>query len=93
MSENTSFEDINEAKLSMDDIYSQSDPRAYFCELNKLGYEIPGIAKPIFQNVVRHLQQHRDDTIHVLDIGCSYGVNAAILKHDLSMDVLYEHWG
>ena len=26
-------------------------------------------------------------------LGCSYGVNAALLKHDLSMDELYEHWG
>ena len=29
----------------------------------------------------------------MLDLGCSYGVNAAILKHDLSMEDLYEHWG
>jgi len=29
----------------------------------------------------------------VLDLGCSYGVNAALLKHDLSMPELYDHWG
>ena len=29
---------------------------------------------------------------HVLDLGCSYGVNAALLKHDLSIGDLYEHW-
>jgi hypothetical protein len=29
----------------------------------------------------------------VLDLGCSYGVNAALLKHDLSMRELYERWG
>jgi len=92
MSDDTTFEEINAVKASMDDIYDQSDPRAYFRELHKLGYAIPGIAKPIFQKLIRHLQRRRDDTVHVLDMGCSYGVNAALLKHDLSMEELYEHW-
>jgi len=87
------FEEINEAKSNMDNIYNQSDPRAYFRELKKLGYAIPDIAKPIFQKLICHLQRRRDDTVHVLDLGCSYGVNAALLKHDLSMSDLYEHWG
>jgi SAM-dependent methyltransferase len=77
----------------MDHIYNQSDPRAYFRELKKLDYAIPDIAKPIFQKLICHLQRRRDDTVHVLDLGCSYGVNAALLKHNLSMGDLYEHWG
>jgi SAM-dependent methyltransferase len=87
------FEASNEAKASMDYIYDQPDPRAYFCELQKLGYAIPGAAKPIFQKLVSHLQRLRNGSVHVLDIGCSYGVNAALLKYDLSMPELYEHWG
>ena len=93
MSDDPTFEDINVAKADMDHIYNQSDPRAYFHELNKLDYAIPDTAKPIFQKLIGHLQKSQNDTIHVLDLGCSYGVNAAILKHDLSMDELYEHWG
>jgi len=93
MSGDTAFEDINEAKAAMDHIYNQSDPRAYFHELSKLDYAIPDTAKPIFQKLIGHLQQRQNDTVHVLDLGCSYGINAAILKHDLSMDELYEHWG
>ena len=85
------FEDINEANL--DHIYNQSDPRAYFRELKKLDYAIPEVAKPIFQKLIGALQERRDNTIHVLDLGCSYGINAALLKHDLSMDDLYDHWG
>jgi len=92
MSVETTFEQINVAKANMDDVYDQSDPRAYFRELHKLDYAIPDNAKPIFQNLIRHLQKRRDDKVHVLDLGCSYGVNAALLKHDLSMDELYEHW-
>ncbi|MBL4613670.1 MAG: hypothetical protein JKY27_02185 [Magnetovibrio sp.] len=93
MSGDSAFEDINEVKADMDHIYNQSDPRAYFHELNKLDYAIPDTAKPIFQKLIGHLQQRHNDTVHVLDLGCSYGINAAILKHDLSMDELYEHWG
>jgi predicted TPR repeat methyltransferase len=92
MSSESVFEDINEVKENMDYIYNQLDPRAYFRELNKLDYAIPYTAKPIFQKLIGYLQQRRDNTIQVLDLGCSYGVNAAILKHDLSMDELYEHW-
>ena len=89
----TAFEEINEAKANMDHIYDQPDPRAYFRELDKLGYAIPGVAKPIFQKLISHLQRRRNNSVHVLDLGCSYGVNAALLKHDLSMPELYEHWG
>jgi len=93
MSAYNAFESINEAKADMDHIYNQSDPRAYFHELNKLDYAIPDTAKLIFQTLIGHLQASQNDTIHILDLGCSYGINAAILKHDLSMDKLYEHWG
>lgn len=89
----TTFEKINESKMSMDHIYDRLDPRAYFRELSKLHYVIPNTAKPVFQKLIGQLQKKREDeTIHVLDIGCSYGINAAILKHDLSMPDLYRHW-
>jgi len=87
------FEDINEVKADMDHIYNETDPRAYFHELNKLDYAIPDTAKLIFQTLIGHLQACQNDTVHILDLGCSYGINAAILKHDLSMDKLYDYWG
>ena len=93
MTDDAVFEEINEAKADMDHIYNQPDPRAYFRELKKLGYAIPGAAQPIFQKVISHLRRRRNGTVHVLDLGCSYGVNAALLKHDLTMPELYEHWG
>ena len=93
MTGDAAFEEINEAKATMDHIYNQHDPRAYFRELTKLEYAIPGRAKPIFQKLIRHLRARRDDMVFVLDLGCSYGVNAALLKHDFSMAELYEHWG
>lgn len=93
MTDDIVFEEVNEAKASMDHIYDQPDPRAYFRELRKLDYAIPGAAKPIFQKLISYLQRRGNDPVHVLDLGCSYGVNAALLKHDLSMSELYDHWG
>lgn len=87
------FEDINETKANMDHIYNQLDPRDYFRELKALDYSIPDAAKPIFQKLIDHLRQRGDNTVHILDLGCSYGVNAALLKHNLAMDDLYGHWG
>jgi len=86
------FAEINEAKANMDHIYNQPDPRAYFKELRRLGYAIPDAAKPIFRTLIGHLRRRRKDTVHVLDLGCSYGVNAALLKYDLAMPDLYAHW-
>lgn len=87
------FQEINEAKANLDHIYNQPDPRAYFRELRKLDYVIPGLAKPVFQKLIRHLRRRSKDTVRVLDLGCSYGINAALLRYDLSMPALYEHWG
>ena len=93
MTDDTVYEHINEAKADLHHIYNEPDPRAYFRELRKLGYTIPGAAKPIFRRLIDVLRRRQDDPVRVLDIGCSYGVNAALLKHDLSMDELYDHWG
>ena len=93
MTKSADFDEINEAKACMDNIYDQADPGPYFRELEKLGYAIPNEAKPVFQNLISHLQQRQDDPVTILDLGCSYGVNSAILKHDLSMMELYRHWG
>lgn len=93
MIDGSAFEEINHVKACMDHIYDRPDPRAYFRELNNVGYKIPGEAKPIFQQLISHLRNKIDDTIRILDMGCSYGINAALLKHNLSIDDLYDHWG
>ena len=92
MPSSVTFEKINEVKFNMDNIYDQPDPRSYFQELRKFDYSIPDVAKPVFQKLISGLRRERHHTIHILDLGCSYGVNSALLKHDLSMDDLYEHW-
>ncbi|GAA4414411.1 class I SAM-dependent methyltransferase [Actinokineospora soli] len=74
-------------KVSLDHIYTAPDPRPYFSTLRGLGYRIPQLAKPHFTDLIRECGGRR-----VLDIGCSYGINAALLRCDATMDELYDRY-
>ncbi|MFD7462274.1 MULTISPECIES: hypothetical protein [unclassified Streptomyces] len=82
-------------KACFDDIYDQADPRAYFTRLAPLGYEIPHHAQPVFRRVAAE-RAALDDGLPgvpaVLDVCCSYGINAALLNHDVTLAELYEHY-
>jgi SAM-dependent methyltransferase len=81
-------------KVSLDHLYTQADPRTYFGTLRDLDYRIPGLAKPHFAGLIEEFRRiHQVDRVTILDIGCSYGINAALLRCDLSMDELYERYG
>lgn len=77
---NDIFDSGNEAKANFDRIYNQPDPRAYYRTLGALDYRIPTEARPIFRKVMEAIGR---DTLSVVDIGCSYGVNAALIQFDL----------
>jgi SAM-dependent methyltransferase len=80
-------------KVSLDHLYVQDDPRPYFRSLRRLGYCIPQLAKPYFTKLIQDQRQaERVEAPTVLDIGCSYGVNAALLKCDATIDELNEHY-
>ncbi|TQF02155.1 hypothetical protein E6W39_07540 [Kitasatospora acidiphila] len=83
------------------DIYNQADPRAYFTRLAPLGYEIPQHAQPVFRRAAELRSSAGAGAgagdgggrrPAVLDVCCSYGINAALLNHDLTMAELYEHY-
>jgi carnitine O-acetyltransferase len=80
-------------KVSLDHIYAQPDPRTYFSTLRKLDYCIPQLAKPYFIELIREYRESQQIPVpNVLDIGCSYGINAALLKCDATMEELYKHY-
>ncbi|MFE3324260.1 class I SAM-dependent methyltransferase [Streptomyces sp. NPDC059176] len=80
-------------KVTLDHIYTQPDPRSYFRVLRPLGYGIPQHAKPHFAKFIDEYRESRNVAVpNVLDIGCSYGINAALLKHDATMDELYARY-
>ncbi|CAJ60458.1 hypothetical protein; putative S-adenosyl-L-methionine-dependent methyltransferase domain [Frankia alni ACN14a] len=80
-------------KVALDHIYTQPDPQAYFSTLRRLGYHIPQLAKPFFSRLIDECRAQRRLPPTVLDIGCSYGINAALLRCDLTMDDLFERYG
>ena len=81
-------------KLSLDHVYNREDPRSYFSTLRKLDYQVPELAKPIFRRLIDARREATGTAkAKIVDVGCSYGVNAALLKHDLSLDDLYRLYG
>lgn len=80
------------SKACFDDIYRQADPREYFRVLYGLDYVIPQLAKDVFGQLVAQLEILRGRPIKVLDLGCSYGTNAALLRHPLSLDRLAQRY-
>jgi hypothetical protein len=76
-------------KASFDDIYAAPDPRAYYEGLGSLGYEVPQHGWHVFSAALDALDVERPT---VVDLCSSYGVNAALLKHDLDLDDLYRHY-
>jgi hypothetical protein len=77
-------------KADFDDIYDRPDPRAYYEGLGAYDYEIPQHGKAVFQQVLDALPA---DSPTVVDLCCSYGVNAALLKYDVELTDLYDHYG
>jgi len=85
---NDSFSRINLSKANFDEIYVQEDPRGYFSVLGALDYMIPDIAEPIVRQLVAAKARACAEQPLVLDVGCSYGINAALHRFPLSFNTL-----
>jgi len=83
-------------KADFDHIYDRPDPRDYFRTLGQLDYEIPQQAQPVFQSLVTALRSgdggDGDKPLRILDVCCSYGINAALLRCEVSMTELFARY-
>ncbi len=85
-----------------DDIYRRPDPRSYFRVLGALDYRTPHHAQGVFRRLLGSAglpggvdgPAGRDGAPRapVLDICCSYGINAALLNHDVTFAELHAHY-
>lgn len=94
MSALTDFDHDETGKIDLSAIYDRPDPRDYYQTLVNLDYRIPAAAEPIFRQVIeveRAVRRRR--ALKLLDVGCSYGVNAAILKHERALPALFRAYG
>ncbi|WP_072393942.1 class I SAM-dependent methyltransferase [Hyphomicrobium sp. CS1GBMeth3] len=82
----------NKAKACFDSIYTEPDPREYHRVLGGLNYVIPDLAKDIFRQLIAALEQLRGRPIKVLDLGCSYGNNAALIRFPLEFARLQQRY-
>lgn len=84
------FDAANATKANFDDIYNAPDPRAYYTTLGALDYQIPTNAKSVFQNILARMELR--SRAKIIDIGCSYGVNAAMLRFDTTFDAMMRRY-
>lgn len=80
-------------KLDLTNIYDQPTPLDYFSTLSQLDYCVADEARPAFQRLIEARRDLRDQSeVTVLDVGCSYGINAALLKYGRSLEELNSHY-
>jgi hypothetical protein len=81
-------------KASFDHIYNLRDPREYFRTLWTLDYRAPQNGYPLFSTLVQATRRDGSgsEEVRVVDLCCSYGINGALLKYDVTLDDLYERY-
>lgn len=80
--------DPNAAKASFDDIYTNQEPRGYYSVLGSLDYALPDVAKPILRQVASAWRERHGRPATLLDLGSSYGINAALFRYPLTFSML-----
>lgn len=94
VSQLTDFDLDQDGKIDLHTVYDQPDPRGYYQTLSQFDYRIPSAAEPLFRRTIRALRRARQKpAATLLDVGSSYGVNAAILKHRYSLPALFDIYG
>ena len=81
-------------KTNFDLVYDREDPREYFNALGAFDYCVPRHGQRVFRELAGTLRDGGSgDGLNVVDVCCSYGINAALLKHDTTLDELYARYG
>jgi len=92
MNRPVSYAEINQAKTDFSSLYTSRDPREYFKYLGQLDYIIPHLAQPVFRQLIRARRARQDGPVTVLDLGCSYAINGALMKYALGYEQLRQRY-
>jgi SAM-dependent methyltransferase len=79
-------------KADFDRIYHCADPREYFRVLCGLDYVIPDLTKDIFRSLLDHCNREGRDSRKVIDLGCSYGINSALINYPVDLHRLSQRY-
>ncbi len=86
-------QEINDKKLDLNEVYDLKDPTPYYQSIIQYEYDLPERAKSYFKKIINTYRNYESvNSVKILDIGCSYGINAALLKFDKSITELYQHY-
>lgn len=83
---------VTPQKAYFGDIYDQPDPRAYFLTLGQFDYMIPQYGAEVFAQLLKVRAADDIQPPKILDVCCSYGVVATLLKTDLDLGEVYAHY-
>jgi hypothetical protein len=79
-------------KVILDEVYNQKTPVSFYRAIEQLDYKLPQLAKPAFTKILKLLEQTKGrPDLKLVDLGCSYGVNATLLKWNFSLDEVFSH--
>lgn len=80
-------------KANFEVIYDLEDPREYFNVLGEFDYCIPQHGQRVFGALAEAWRNGNGSRrLRVVDVCCSYGINAALLKHEITIDDLYTRY-
>lgn len=84
-------------KANFDLIYDLEDPREYFKTLGRFDYCVPQHGQRIFSALIEARRGASynglgERPFGVVDVCCSYGINAALLKYETTLDDLYARY-
>lgn len=92
MNRQSNFAVLNQKKMNFSDLYTSYDPREYFKYLGQLDYIIPHLAQPVFRQIIQARRELQDRPVTVLDLGCSYAINGALMKYTLGYEALRQRY-
>ncbi|WP_350297486.1 class I SAM-dependent methyltransferase [Agrobacterium arsenijevicii] len=82
--------DLNGSKHDFTPTYNNRWPDRYLRAHRQLDYIIPQQAKAVYEPLIeRCMQAKRKTRLKIIDVGCSYGINASLLSRRISLDELY----
>jgi SAM-dependent methyltransferase len=81
-----SFAKLN--KVDLGQLQGAADPRMYYRVLGAHDYTLPHLAHPVFMQLVQARHQIKGAPINIVDLGCGFGVNGALMKYPITWDML-----
>jgi SAM-dependent methyltransferase len=86
-------------KANFELIYDLEDPREYFNTLGSFDYCVAHHGQHVFSTLIEARREEGNSNgvgekrTKVLDVCCSYGINAALLKYETTLEELYTRYG